>query len=174
MPLREQSDPLKPKGQVASVPGGLLIVSVLGMGAIALSLVFTIARSTCACGNPARSYVGAMNRAQQAYFLENNIFTADIEKLGLGIKTETENYRYSSRVTQNAAFHYGVSRNQQLQSYVGGVFLVPTTQFDGTADEISTVAILCVGNSPSTRQPAEPTYQNGVLACGEGTTDLSR
>lgn len=40
----------------------------------------------------AKQYVGAMNRAQQAFFLENNQFGSDLDKLGLGIKSNTENY----------------------------------------------------------------------------------
>ncbi|MGD1914488.1 MAG: type IV pilin-like G/H family protein [Rivularia sp. (in: cyanobacteria)] len=38
--------------------------------------------------------IGAMNRAHQAYFLENNKFGTNINELQLGIKSETENYVY--------------------------------------------------------------------------------
>ncbi|HBE16063.1 MAG TPA: general secretion pathway protein GspH [Cyanobacteria bacterium UBA11149] len=140
----------------------------------------------------AKQYVGSMNRAQQAYFLDNNTFTNDIPKLGLGIKTETNYYRYSTSAAKETVFNYGIARSdvykteyilfipikrkQQLKSYIGGVFQVPATQVEANArkNEMTTVAILCETNSPSTSKPPQPTYKNGVLACGEGTRDLSK
>ncbi|HBE16329.1 MAG TPA: general secretion pathway protein GspH [Cyanobacteria bacterium UBA11149] len=159
------------------VPGGLLIVSILGIGSIALPSFLNQSQKACACGglgSEAKQYIGAMNRAQQAYFLENNAFTNNIEKLGLGIKTETENYSYSTHATDKAAFNYGISRQVALRSWVGGVFTVPATDANPNVvkGEMTTLAILCEANSPGTNKPAAPTYQNGVLACGEGTTQL--
>ena len=68
----------------------------------------------------AKQYVGSMNRAQQAYFYENNALATSVDALGLGIKTETNNYKYSLRVTKTASFHYAASKT--LKNYVGGVF----------------------------------------------------
>ncbi len=133
-----------------------------------------------------KPYLGAMIVGQKHYFLENNTFTDDIEKLvGIGMKNETNYYRYSIQVNDNAVFNYGIARSDvyrteyifwfipwrvkvKLKSYVGGVFLVPATQVD--ANPIAT--ILCETNSPSTTKPAQPTYKDGVLACGEGTKEI--
>ncbi len=54
-----------------------------------------------------KTYVGSMNRAQQAYYLTEQSFSSNIDDLGLGIKTETESYAYSTQITDNAAFNYG-------------------------------------------------------------------
>jgi hypothetical protein len=35
-----------------------------------------------------------MNRAPQAYYLENTAFTTSIDELGVGIQQQTENYQY--------------------------------------------------------------------------------
>jgi len=123
-----------------------------------------------------KQYIGSMNRAQQAYYLDEQKFSGNIPDLGLGIKTETESYAYSTQITDNAAFNYGISRKDKVRSYVGGVFVVPATDVDADAvsDKITTVAILCEANTPGSIQPAAPTYQKGELACGEGTIDLSR
>lgn len=42
----------------------------------------------------AKKYIAFMNRAQQNYQLEYSNLADSIEKLGVGIKTETENYSY--------------------------------------------------------------------------------
>jgi type II secretory pathway pseudopilin PulG len=120
--------------------------------------------------------IGTLNRAQQAYFLEKNTFTNSIDKLGVGIKTQTENYNYSIRATPKAVFNYGISRKDNFKSYVGGVFAVPAKEIPNSAssDEILTLAILCEANSSGTTRPVEPTYKNGQVACGSGTKDLSR
>lgn len=79
------------------------------------------------CGNKAKQsegklYVLAINRGQQAYFAETGAFYNSVNGLGIGIKTQTTNYNYSTISTKNAAFSYGVARSNNLRSYVGAVF----------------------------------------------------
>lgn len=148
------------------------------------------------CANPAKqseakTYVGSMNRAQQAYYLENKAFSNSFAPLGLGIAEQTVNYQYSIRTTKTAAFNYAITRqfykterfgpfqwqtqtNSPLKSYVGGVFLVPANKVDPKADkkEMTTVAILCQSVSPSTTKLAEPIFQNGDATCGAETKEL--
>ncbi len=124
----------------------------------------------------AENKIGAMNRAQQAYQLEKMTFSSSVADLGIGINTQTKNYVYSTRADAWAAFNYGVSQRDKLKSYVGGVFLVPAPQVNPNAseNETMTIAILCEADFPGTIQPADPTYQNGRLTCGSGTTELFR
>lgn len=49
----------------------------------------------------ARQYVGSMNRAQQAFYLEHEYFSSDLSDLDLGIDSETENYNYTILVTDD-------------------------------------------------------------------------
>ncbi|MFP4122518.1 protein kinase domain-containing protein [Coleofasciculus sp.] len=103
----------------------------------------------------ARIVVEFMNRAQQSYYMDNNKFSTSIDKLRLrlGIGTETENYRYYTRVStintpppvaikddkagnwlfkrninqtssdsHQVVVNYGISRQDNLRSYVGFVF----------------------------------------------------
>ena len=123
----------------------LIIFGLLPFGllaAISLPSFFNVIKKPK--HSEAKTYVGSMNRAQQAYFLDNKTFSNDMAKLGLGIKTETENYSYSTRATNKAVFNYGISKNKMIQSYVGGVFLVPATEVNANAakDEMTTVDIL--------------------------------
>ncbi|PSB50583.1 general secretion pathway protein GspH [filamentous cyanobacterium Phorm 6] len=133
-----------------------------------------------------KQYVGSlMNRAQQAYFAEKGTFSTSIEALGLGIKKETTNYKYSIRVTKTAAFNYGVSKKYDLKSYFGGVFIVAAKELDPNArrDEMTTVSIFCqtekrplfrVKQKDESDEPGEPIYQNGKVICGKGTTEVTK
>jgi hypothetical protein len=117
-----------------------------------------------------------MNKGQQAYFAENNAFSSSVDALGLGIKTETTHFKYSIRATKKAAFNYGLAKEKDLKSYVGGVFMLPAKNFDPNAakEQITTRFILCKADFPGTIKPAEPTYENGKIACGKGTTQPTR
>jgi len=127
----------------------------------------------------ANQYVRSMSRGQQAYFAATNAFSSSVKALGIGIKTETPettNFKYSIRATTKAAFSYAVAKEKNLKSYVGGVFVVPAKNFEPNAAEegITTTYILCEADFPGTIKPAEPTYENGKIACGKGTTQVTR
>ena len=123
----------------------------------------------------AREYVSSINKRQPAYFAEKNVFSTSVKALGMGIKTETENYQYSLVVTKKATFNYAVSKQKDLKSYVGGVFVIPAKKFDSNASQnkITTTSILCQADSAGTIKPPEPTNQNGKIACATGTVELT-
>ncbi|HEY9616284.1 MAG TPA: type IV pilin-like G/H family protein [Microcoleaceae cyanobacterium] len=126
-----------------------------------------------------RQYIGSMNRAQQAYFLEKGLFASTIDRLELGIDTQTQDYAYSLNNTGKAVFHYGVARQAGLRSYVGGVFLIPlrfkhpqfsplgTGRIEMTSAE--TRAIVCQSISPSQVPPVPPVLEDNEPKCGAGT-----
>ena len=124
----------------------------------------------------AKQYVVSMNKGQQAYYVENTAFSNSFDAFfGLGIKTETNNYKYSTRATKQTAFNYAVSKQEGLKSYVGAVFLVPAKKVDPKAakDKMTTTYILCEADTPGIIKPAKPIYQNGKVICGKGTTKLT-
>ena len=102
----------------------LLLMGIVVIGAIALPSFLRQGGKAKQSEN--KQYVSAMNKAQQAVFIETSAFATSFDALGLGIKTETTNFKYSIRATKKAAFNYGVSKKKDLKSYVGGVFLVPS------------------------------------------------
>jgi hypothetical protein len=151
----------------------LLLMGIGVIGAIAVPSFLVSGGGGC---RPKRGeaiqYVGSMNRAQKVLFIEKSAFATSFDALGLGIKTETTNFKYSIRATKKAAFNYAVAKENDLKSYVGGVFLVPAKNFEPNAakEKITTTSILCEADFPGTIKPAEPTYEKGKIACGKGTT----
>ncbi len=168
----------QPDSKSASIsPNGcgclLLLMGIGVIGAIALPSFLVSGGGGCMPKTgEARQYVGSMNRAQEALFIEKSAFATSVDALGLGIKTETTNFKYSIRATKKAAFNYAVAKENDLKSYVGGVFLVPAKNFEPSAakEKITATSILCEADSPGTIKLGEPTYENGKIACGKGTT----
>jgi len=154
----------------------LLLMGIVVIGAIALPSFLVSGGGGCIPPKTgeARQYVSLVNRAQEALFIEKSAFATSVDALGLGIKTETTTFKYSIRATKKAAFNYAVAKEKSLQSYVGGVFLVPAKNFEPNAakEKITTTSILCEADFPGTIKPGEPTYENGKIACGKGTTEL--
>ncbi len=158
-----------------------------GCGCLVLLILLTpvigvLVLQSFLCGNTSnakksegKQYVGSMNKGQQAKFAENGTFVTSVDALELGIRTETSNYKYSTRATKQAAFNYAFSKAEKyLKSYVGGVFLVPAEP-NAPKDAMRTSStILCEADSLGTIEPAEPIYQNGKVICGKGTTQVTK
>lgn len=143
------------------------------LGIIGLLGLYSLAANCLSCADKAKQaeakqYVGSMNRAQQSYFLEEGHFTDNIPELGLGIKTETTNYTYSSYATLVSSINYSVSRQSDLKSYVGGVFLGSVAE----TGELITLAILCETKDRGTNRPPAPIVEDGRLQCAPGTESL--
>lgn len=154
----------------------LTIFLLLGLGSVVLSLPSLLSCAKSGKQAEAKQNVGALNRVQQAYYLEKKAFSNSFESLGIGIRTQTINYEYSTRATKTAAFNYGIARKgtKNIKSYVGGVFVVPDTNVAPKADkkEMTTVGILCEALRPGSTKPSDPTLQNGVPTCGSDTKKL--
>ncbi|MEB3293129.1 MAG: type IV pilin-like G/H family protein [Synechococcales bacterium] len=125
----------------------LVVIIIIGILA-AIALPSFLNQANKAKQSEAKQYAGSMNRAQQSYFLEkNNTFAnnANFAGLGLGIATQTANYKYviagggaGAKVVTNQAQQL-VPANSPLKAYLGGVQI--GTQA-GTG-EATTIGILC-------------------------------
>lgn len=128
------------------------IVQLSVYGGALVSLMLPFYDFECHCFFPAdpgdkftsmegKQYIRSMNRAQQAYFIENQEFTTDLEPLGLGIQSETESYSYqileSMVPVQSSGYPilqaprdriFMVAQSKEplkKPSYLGAVFILP-------------------------------------------------
>ncbi|GAB1543052.1 hypothetical protein NUACC21_57260 [Scytonema sp. NUACC21] len=134
----------------------LVVVIIIGVLA-AIALPSLLNQVNKARQSEAKQNVGAMNRAQQAYYLENsNKFTTQLINLALGIKSQSENYIFD--ITGNATTigslvtNKGRARAAKLKSYAGVVFTEVQT-VDGVAESL-TRASMCEALSPALNPPA--------------------
>lgn len=118
----------------------------------------------------AKRDLASMNKAQQAYFAENSTFSSSLENLGIGLKRETQNYNYVISVSgpgnQAQVISTAISKQDSLKGYVGGVFLTKTQ------DGVTSISIICEGNTPSTSSLAPPRLVGGQPQCPSGSTDI--
>jgi type IV pilus assembly protein PilA len=125
----------------------LVVIIIIGiLSAIALPSFLNQANK--AKQSEAKTYVGSMNRAQQAYYLEQNKFATDASdfgKLGLGVATQTGNYKYSvaekskEKPTAVVNLANSVVATAPLKAYAGAVSVGTLT----TTSEATTLASLC-------------------------------
>jgi type II secretion system protein G len=119
----------------------LVVIIIIGILA-AIALPSFLNQANKARQAEAETYIGAMNRAQQAFYLENREFSDTLAPLELGL-SDTENYTYTiagggadSTQVQNDANPTG----PDLKGYSGVVWLGT-----GTDGNSTTLAELCEG-----------------------------
>ena len=153
----------------------LVVIIILGVLA-AMALPSYLNQDAKARQAEAKQTIGALIRGQQVYRLENTTFSNSINTLGIGVQSETQNYKYQSKAdgTGNSgefsddaktfaqfAEIFGIAEDDSaVKSYAGGV---------GTAKDeagnATTITQLCESNRPTGQTDgvaAETTYTAGV------------
>ena len=134
----------------------LLVVTIVIGILSAIALPSFVNQANKARQTEARTYIGSMNRAQQAKYMEQGNFTTDTRQLGLGIASETSDYIY--RISEGSVGDSVVNRaipsdgsfsnvpNSQagVLAYLGGV---KTGRLEGTG-ESSTLSTICEALAP--------------------------
>lgn len=150
----------------------LVVIIIIGILA-AIALPSFLNQANKARQSEAATYVGSINRGQQAYRLEQTQFADKVDKLALGIKTETKYFQYSekegaggtpngtagnTKSLESADYKKGVAiyaapKDNALVGYGGATY----TLLD-TSNNATTTAILCkskkAGEAP-TLTPAD-------------------
>lgn len=148
----------------------LVVVIIIGVLA-AIALPSLLGQVNKAKQSEARNYVGTVNRSQQAYFLEYQKFATDLSELQVGIKTESDNYKYEIKgggTAADAAQFKGTAIKKALKSYYG---LVGTTVGDSATSEALTLAIACESPGPTTEVGTVTTF---TTDCKNGFVSLAR
>ncbi|WP_375501839.1 type IV pilin-like G/H family protein [uncultured Nostoc sp.] len=155
----------------------LVVIIIIGiLSAIALPSFLNQANK--GKQSEAKQYSGSMNRAQQAYFLENAAFTTTMDQLGLGIRTQTENYVYKVAGDTTLVTNNALSLKAPLKSYTGVV--VKSTVL--STSEATTLAVLCqsnavganaVGDSVSGTATAATATSPALPTCPTGYSELT-
>ena len=125
----------------------LVVIIIIGILA-AIALPSFLNQANRARESEAKTYIGTMNRGQQAYYLEETEFGSALSLLGLGLDTETENFTYNIQLDSKKA---GTNQAQPVdgadspvRAYLGGF----EADFDAAIGEATTFAILCEAVKP--------------------------
>lgn len=144
----------------------LVVVIIIGILST-IALPSFLNQAAKARGAEAKANVGAMNRAQQAHFLEQYNFTTNIDDLGLGMDNSTDNFIYDAVINgtlNTGVTNRGTSRRSDITSYAGSTFY----QIG------STTTILCEANDPGNTTINNPTPPTAITSaqCPTNTREI--
>jgi type IV pilus assembly protein PilA len=122
----------------------LVVIIIIGILS-AIALPSFLNQANRARQSEAVTYVGSVNRAQQAYRLENPTFSPDIPQLGLGIQETTAFYEYEVGPDPANAFGAVVTATPTDPVLLGYAGLTYALQDAG--QNTTTSAILCKGGA---------------------------
>ena len=152
----------------------LVVIIIIGILS-AIALPSFLNQAAKARASESRTNVGAMNRSQQAFYLENQKFaelaTAVPTELGLGIK-DSENYTYRAEKKtslETDVINYAKSLKADLKATAGGVF-----KTGGATDSILCEASAAVaGDAAVPADATAPTAADKNGGCGGTDSNLA-
>lgn len=98
----------------------------------------------------AKTTVGTVNNAQNAFRTENNSFAPDMTALALGLPNETTNYTFAIASDADTATITATAKDTALKGYVGGVVRYGFEGQNGIA------SIVCQNKLAGTTAPVPP------------------
>jgi type IV pilus assembly protein PilA len=141
----------------------LVVIIILGILA-AIALPSFLNQANKAKQAEAKTYIGVLNRAQQAYFLENSEFAPQsaFDNLTVGMRTDTNNYQYAIATDPNNAnfvVHVAQPKNPSLKAYVGPV----KVGLSPDSASLSTLTIVCEAIKPPFEDGNQPELDGSGL-----------
>ena len=123
-----------------------LVMVIILIGILsALALPSFLSRAAKAKQSEAKTFVGAINRAQQAHRMENASFAPSTTTLKIGLPSETVNYTYEITLDTISTLVKAKAKDAEtLRSYAGGVVVITSGV---------TLAAACQTTSPSDIPP---------------------
>jgi type IV pilus assembly protein PilA len=165
----------KRKGEGFTLIELLVVIIIIGILA-AIALPSFLNQANKAKQSEAKTYVGSMNRTQQAYYLENSKFagSGDFGNLGLGVATATQNYYYKIDPAGGGTFAYNLGEvridngnpKPALKAYGGGVKIASVQ----ATSEATTLAVLC---EAKTAIAIDPSANASTAAIVVGAADAA-
>jgi type IV pilus assembly protein PilA len=157
------------------------VIIIIGILA-AIALPSFLNQANRARQSEAATYVGSINRGQQAFRLENNTFAETIDALGLGIQTTTDFYIYGTGdqantvgpitsgggVIANSVFVNASPKDVALLGYTGAAYILRDSGGNST-----TTALLCISSKPDI-VPVLQISDPGVNAIVRGSAETTK
>ncbi|WP_019501957.1 type IV pilin-like G/H family protein [Pseudanabaena sp. PCC 6802] len=116
----------------------------------------------------ARHFTGSLNRLSQRYFIQNERFTGDLDRLlrEIGGKPNSENYDFGLTIVdeKRAVQTIVVAKRDGLKSYTGLAYVTDGSQ---------TRSIVCESDRETRERPAAPEIANNEAKCPSGYTQLN-
>jgi type IV pilus assembly protein PilA len=139
----------------------LVVIIIIGILA-AIALPSFLNQAAKAKQSEGKSFVGAINRAQQAYALEAGGFTDDFEKLNVGLPTKTNNYEMEMNLGTKLVDTTATPTGTQVDSLKGYFGRVKILNSGATGN------VICEANDVGTNLPTGDVDEKGSGTCSNG------
>lgn len=111
-----------PKNSGFTILELMVVLIIVGM-LTAMALPSFLSQSNKARRSEAQTYMGSINRGQQAYYIEKQIFAPALENLELGL-SESQSYNYSvARADQLESVAKADPKGAALNGFAGKVWI---------------------------------------------------
>lgn len=127
----------------------LVVIIIIGILS-AIALPSFLGATAKAKQTSAKTTIGAVNTAQNAFRTENTGFAPDLESLGLGLPTENANYTFDVEGNADTATIIAVPKDTALKGYTGGVVRY------GLEGESAIAQVVCETKVAGTQTPVLP------------------
>jgi type IV pilus assembly protein PilA len=145
----------------------LVVIIIIGILA-AIALPSFLNQANRARQSEAQTYVGSMNRAQQAYYLERTQFSGNLGALGLGIPETTQYYRYEAAPGGGGGAPVRVTNRAITVDQAGAVFTdSPVLSFLGGVSVGEVVTDTTAGADPEAPNQVRETTTIAKMCRGE-------
>ena len=147
----------------------LVVIIIIGILA-AIALPSFLNQANKAKQSEGKQYLSAINKGQQAYYVENTAFAVTISELGIGLKTQTSNFLYAAGKTDNGASSTAAPASLAMKGYAGAVGLIPA------GDAKTTESILCEQAVTKDWEVPGVVVPDGKIspACGTGQSAVTK
>ena len=138
----------------------LVVIIIIGILS-AIALPSFLNQAAKAKQSEAKQSIGSINRAQQAFRIENANFASDTTQLNIGLPTQTVNYKYglSDKGVDTSTTVNAVAQDvKSLKSYAGGVTVLTSG---------ATAAVACQ-TTGVTATPPNLTLDGTKAECKDG------
>jgi type IV pilus assembly protein PilA len=144
----------------------LVVIIIIGILS-AIALPSFLSQAAKAKQTEAKTFVGAVNRGQQAFRMENTTFTTDIAALQISVPSTSEYYNYviSPSTSASTTTFTAIPINGEtstLRAYAGGVTILTSGQ---------TAAVACMTTTVSASAPTV-NLSNSAATCSSAANNM--
>ncbi|MFM2430531.1 MAG: hypothetical protein RLZZ511_1744 [Cyanobacteriota bacterium] len=158
-------------------PREAYIATVVVLGLVIASVIATPTLQSVGQGNQAnrakeseaKMYVGTVNRAQQAHFLEHQRFATTWGELSSTLMSDSKNYDYSLDVQGETAVVKASAKQGGLNSFTGTAFHFKSAE----VDDMTTASIVCRSKNNTKEAPDAATLDGNQPKCSGNSSEAS-
>lgn len=147
----------------------LLVVLMIGGVLAAIALPSFLNRANAAKQAEAKTFLGNLNRAQQAFYTEHNHFSDNISALTI-TTGNSHYYNYSITVNNNgpaSALHQATPLIPKVRAYVGMSAIV-----QDNIGNLGIQTIVCEAEDPNANPVPPPVQTATTVGCAAGSRPL--